>query len=77
MQVVVEGTTSESTTVDSGVPQGKVLGPLLYLCQINDLPEAVRSKVHLFTDEKITTDATVSSIHSQTSTATLFPPNYN
>nr|KAG5694853.1 hypothetical protein BaRGS_028781 [Batillaria attramentaria] len=51
MQVVVEGTSSESTTVDSGVPQGTVLGPLLFLCHINDLPEAVKSQVRLFADD--------------------------
>ncbi|KAK7096441.1 hypothetical protein V1264_005737 [Littorina saxatilis] len=51
MQVVVEGSTSASTTVDSGVPQGTVLGPLLFLCHINDLPDAVKSQVRLFADD--------------------------
>lgn len=51
MQVVVEGSTSQSTTVDSGVPQGTVLGPLLFLCHINDLPETVQSQVRLFADD--------------------------
>ena len=51
MQVVVEGTTSASSSVDSGVPQGTVLGPLLFLCHINDLPETVKSQVRLFADD--------------------------
>ena len=51
MQVVLEGTTSNPTSVDSGVPQGTVLGPLLFLCHINDLPSTVSSQVRLFADD--------------------------
>ena len=51
MRVVPEGTSSETTSVDSGVPQGTVLGPLLFLCHISDLPSAVKSQVRLFADD--------------------------
>ena len=51
MRVVVEGEHSKSVTVDSGVPQGTVLGPVLFLCHINDLPECVKSQVRLFADD--------------------------
>jgi hypothetical protein len=51
MKVVIDGDESEEATVDSGVPQGTVLGPLLFLCHINDLPDSVRSSVRLFADD--------------------------
>ena len=51
MKAVVEGEQSEEVTVDSGVPQGTVLGPLLSLCHINDLPDAMKSSVRLFADD--------------------------
>jgi hypothetical protein len=49
--VVLDGQSSAATTVSSGVPQGIVLGPLLFLFFINDLPSVVSSTIRLFTDD--------------------------
>lgn len=51
MQVVVNNRSSKSAHVQSGVPQGTVLGPLLFLTYINDLPSQVSSTVRLFADD--------------------------
>ena len=49
--VVVEGTKSDYISVRSGVPQGSVLGPCLFLAYINDLPTQVKSNTRLFADD--------------------------
>ena len=51
MKVLVNGESSQETEVLSGVPQGTVLGPLLFLVHINDLPDSVQSSVRLFADD--------------------------
>ena len=50
-QVIINGHSSSYTKVISGVPQGTVLAPLLFLCYINDLPQNVISRVKLYADD--------------------------
>ena len=54
-KVVLDRVTSSCADVISGVPQGTVMGPLLFLTFINDLPEHIPSDVRLFADDCLCT----------------------
>ena len=66
-RVVVKEETSRWQPMTSGVPQGSVLGPVLFTLYINDIPDRVQSLIRLFADDtKVCRD-----ILAATDTATL------
>ena len=50
-RVVLNGTNSDWRSIEAGVPQGSVLGPLLFLVYINDLTDNISSEMRLFADD--------------------------
>ena len=51
--VVLNGEQSGACSVLSGVSQGSVLGPCLFLMYINDMPDSIKSNIRLFADDTI------------------------
>ena len=49
--VVLNGFSSDYSSIESGVPKGSVLGPLLFLIYINDLAQNIKSNVKCFADD--------------------------
>ena len=50
-RVVVDGQHSEWSSVTSGVPQGSILGPLLFLVYVNDIGDGLSSSCRMFADD--------------------------
>ena len=49
--VIANETKSDPGMVSCGVPQGSILGPLLFLCYVNDMPISVKCKLLLYADD--------------------------
>ena len=50
-RVVINGAYSEWVDVTNGVPQGSVLGPILFVVFINDIDEQMRNNIFKFADD--------------------------
>ena len=50
-RVLLDGVTSSSVSVTSGVPQGMVFGPLMFLLYINNIITNLNSPLRIFVDD--------------------------
>ena len=50
-RVIINNSSSQDADVTSGIPQGSVLGPLLFVAYINDLPRGLKSTAKMFADD--------------------------
>ena len=50
-RTIYKGTRSNSMYISSEVPQGSILGPLLFVAFINDLPSIISSSIELYADD--------------------------
>ena len=50
-RVTIDGKFSDWVDINAGVPQGSLLGPILFLGYINDIVDVVGSKIKIFADD--------------------------
>ena len=75
-QVKVGGSLSQWAHVKSGVPQGSVLGPILFVLFINDMPNVITNTCRIFADDtKIFSNALNPSLQDDIGSLALWSKN--
>ena len=49
--MVLDGMSSQQYSVNAGVPQGSILGPIFFILEINDLPDDVICNIAIYADD--------------------------